>query len=127
MGLLDSDCRDASRPNLADLSADVGRARNRCHAAERRNHKVLLRRIIVTTLRHHYRLSFGGVSKMFWTGFVIGIAVCSATGLIMYFVRDYHQRSAFIAGLSPRQRENLRGFESVRGNWHEFRDLLLHS
>ena len=62
---------------------------------------------------------------MFW--FVIGIAVCSATGLITHFVRDYRQRSAFIASLSPSQRENLRGFESERGNWHEFRDLLMHS
>jgi hypothetical protein len=63
---------------------------------------------------------------MFWTGFVAGIPACFATGLTSYFVHDYRQRSAFIAGLSPSERENLRGFEQVRGDWHEFRDLLLH-
>jgi hypothetical protein len=30
----------------------------------------------------------------------------------------------FIASLSPVQRERLKGFEAVRGDWREFRDLL---
>jgi hypothetical protein len=68
---------------------------------------------------------------MFWTGFVVGIAASIvahfATGLAMFFVHDHHQRSAFMAHLSPSQREDLREFESARGNWHEFRDMLLRS
>jgi hypothetical protein len=59
---------------------------------------------------------------MLWIGFIAGI-VCFTTGLIT-FVHDRRQRSAFIAGLSPSQRENLRGFESVKGTWYEYRDLL---
>ena len=61
---------------------------------------------------------------MFWTGFFTGIAACFAIGLTAHFVRDRRQRSVFIASLSPLQRERLRGFESVRGDWHQFRDLL---
>jgi hypothetical protein len=62
---------------------------------------------------------------MFWTGFVIGFAACFATGLAAYFVHDHRQRSAFIARISPSERESLRGFEAAKGDWHEFRDLLL--
>jgi hypothetical protein len=64
---------------------------------------------------------------MFWTGFVIGTAACFATALTLYFVHDHRQRSAFIAGLSPSQRESLRGFEAVKGDWQQFRNLLLSS
>ena len=68
---------------------------------------------------------------MFWTGFVAGIATgivaYFATGLAMYFVHDRHERSALIANLSPSQREDLRELESARGNWREFRDMLLRS
>ena len=63
---------------------------------------------------------------MFWTGFFIGFAVCLAIGLTAHFVHDRRQRAAFIASLSPAERERLRGFETVKGNWHEFRDLLHH-
>jgi hypothetical protein len=61
---------------------------------------------------------------MFWTGFFTGFAVCLAIGLAAHFVQDRRQRAAFIASLSPSQRERLRGFELVKGDWHEFRDLL---
>jgi hypothetical protein len=61
---------------------------------------------------------------MFWTGFFIGFAACLAIGLTAHFVHDRRQRAAFIASLSPAERERLRGFETVRGDWHEFRDLL---
>ena len=63
---------------------------------------------------------------MFWTGFFIGFAACLAIGLTAHFVHDRRRRSAFIASLSPAQRERLRGFERVKGDWHEFRDLLHH-
>ena len=61
---------------------------------------------------------------MFWTGFFIGFAACLAIGLAAHFVHDRRQRATFIAGLSPSEREHLRGFESVKGDWHEFRNLL---
>jgi len=63
---------------------------------------------------------------MFWTGFFIGFAACLAIGVTVHFVYDWHQRKAFIANLSPAEREKLRGFETVKGDWHEFRDLLHH-
>jgi hypothetical protein len=65
-------------------------------------------------------------SVMFWTGFFIGFAACLAIGLTAHFVHDRRQRTAFIAGLSPAERERFRGFETVKGDWHEFRDLLHH-
>jgi hypothetical protein len=61
---------------------------------------------------------------MFWTGLLVGFAACLAIGLIVHFVYDRQQRSEFIASLSPAEREKLRGFERVKGDWHEFRDLL---
>lgn len=63
---------------------------------------------------------------MFWTGFFVGFAACLAIGLIAHFVYDRRQRAAFVASLSPVEREKLKGFECVRGNWHDFRDLLHH-
>lgn len=60
------------------------------------------------------------------TGFFIGVFAVLAIGLVVYFVREWRQRAAFIAGLSPQQRERLRGFEEVNGDWHEYRDLLHH-
>jgi hypothetical protein len=63
---------------------------------------------------------------MFWTGFFIGFAACPAIVLTAHFVHDRRQRTAFIASLSPAERERLKGFETVRGDWHEFRDLLHH-
>jgi hypothetical protein len=61
---------------------------------------------------------------MFWTGFFIGFAACLAIGLTAHFIHDRRQRSAFIASLSPSQREKLSDFETVKGDWHAFRDLL---
>ena len=61
---------------------------------------------------------------MFWTGFFTGFAACLAIRLAVHFVHDRRQRAAFVATLSPSQRERLRGFESVKGNWHEFQDLM---
>ena len=61
---------------------------------------------------------------MFWTGFFIGFAACLAIGLTAHFIHDRRQRSAFIASLSPSQREKLCDFETVKGDWHAFRDLL---
>jgi hypothetical protein len=64
---------------------------------------------------------------MFWTGFFVGFAACLAIGLTGHVVHDRRQRAAFIASLSPAERERLRGFETVKGDWHEFRDLLQHT
>ena len=60
---------------------------------------------------------------MFWTGFFVGFAACLAIGLTAHLVHDRRQRAAFIASLSPAERERFRGFEKVRGDWHEFREL----
>jgi hypothetical protein len=61
---------------------------------------------------------------MFWTGVFIGFAACLAIGLTGHFIYDRRQRSAFIASLSPRLRERLSGFETIKGDWRAFRDLL---
>jgi hypothetical protein len=45
---------------------------------------------------------------MFWTGFFIGFAACLAIGLTAHFVHDRRQRAAFIASLSPAERESRR-------------------
>lgn len=64
------------------------------------------------------------IFSVFWTGFFVGLAVCLAIGLISYFLNDRCQRAAFIARLSPEERERLKGFESVSGDWRHYRDLL---
>jgi hypothetical protein len=61
---------------------------------------------------------------MFWTGFFIGVAASLVIGLTAILIRDRRQRSAFIAGLSRAERERLKGFETVQGNWRAFRDLM---
>jgi hypothetical protein len=61
---------------------------------------------------------------MFWTGSFVGFASCLAIGLTMLVVHDRRQRSAIVASLSPAERERFKGFEKVKGDWHEFRDLL---
>jgi len=63
---------------------------------------------------------------MFWTVFLIGFAACVAIVLTGHVVHDRRQRAAFIASLSSAEREKLRGFETVKGDWHEFRSLLHH-
>jgi hypothetical protein len=75
-----------------------------------------VRRNIATAVHHD--------PHMFWTSFFIGFAACLAIGLTAQFVRERHQRSAFIASLSTAERERLTGFEAFKGDWHEFRDLL---
>jgi hypothetical protein len=62
----------------------------------------------------------------YWTVFSIGFAACLAIGFLVSFVHDRRQRAAFIASLSPADRERLEGFETVKGDWHDFRDLLHH-
>jgi hypothetical protein len=59
---------------------------------------------------------------MFWTGFAIGVAVCLA--ITAHVVRERRQRSAFITSLSPAQREGLWGFETVKGDWRAFKELV---
>ena len=59
---------------------------------------------------------------MFWM-VVYGFAVCLAVGLTARFMQEWIQRSAFIASLSPAQREILWGFEAIKGDWRAFRDL----
>ena len=61
---------------------------------------------------------------LFWTGFFIGFAACLATGLTVHLVRDWRERAAFISTLSSAERDQLRGFETVNGDWRQFRDLL---
>ena len=60
---------------------------------------------------------------MFWTGFAVGSAVCLAILLAVHFIRERRERSAFVASLSPLQRERLGGFETIKGDWRAFRDL----
>ena len=56
--------------------------------------------------------------------FFVGLAACLAIGLTAQFLRERRERAAFIASLSPTLREKLRGFETVKDDWHELRDLL---
>ena len=63
---------------------------------------------------------------MFWTGAFFGFAACLAIAVTAHFVHERRQRSAFIASLTSPERERLKGFETVKGDWHEFRDLLHH-
>jgi hypothetical protein len=46
---------------------------------------------------------------MFWTGFFIGFAACLVIGLTVHFVHDRRERAAFIACLSPAERERTQG------------------
>jgi hypothetical protein len=64
---------------------------------------------------------------MFWAPFLSGFAACLAIWASAHFVREWRQRSAFIASLSPTEREKLVGFETVKGDWHAFRELLIIS
>jgi len=60
---------------------------------------------------------------MFWTGFACGFAACFTVGLAARFMQEWIQRSAFVASLSPAQREILWGFEAIKGDLRAFRDL----
>jgi len=60
---------------------------------------------------------------MFWTGFACGFAACLTVGLAARFMQEWIQRSAFVASLSPAQREILWGFEAIKGDLRAFRDL----
>jgi hypothetical protein len=57
---------------------------------------------------------------MFWTGFFVGFAACLAIGLTAHFIHERRQRAAFIASLSPAERERLRGFETVKATGTNF-------
>ena len=58
--------------------------------------------------------------------YFIGFAACLAIGLTAHVVHYRRQRAAFIAGLSPAEREMLEGYETFKGDWHDFRDKLHH-
>ena len=57
---------------------------------------------------------------MFWTGFFIGFAACLGIVLAAHVVHYWRQREAFIAGLSPAERELLEGYETYKGDWHDY-------
>lgn len=61
---------------------------------------------------------------MFWTGVFTGFAACLAIVMTAHLLYDRRERRTFIAGLSPSEREKLRGYETVKGDWHGFRELL---
>jgi hypothetical protein len=61
---------------------------------------------------------------VFWTALCFGFVVSLAIWFTAESARERRERAAFIASLSPVQRERLKGFEAVRGDWREFRDLL---
>ena len=64
---------------------------------------------------------------MFWTALFFGFVVCLAIWFTVQFAlerRDRRERAAFIASLAPAERERLKGFEMVGGDWRDFRDLL---
>ena len=63
---------------------------------------------------------------MSWTSVFIGLAASLAIGLGAHLIHDRRQRAAFLSSLSPVERERLEGFETIKGDWHEFRDLLHH-
>jgi hypothetical protein len=48
--------------------------------------------------------------------FLSGFAACLAIWLTAHFVHEWRQRSAFIASLSPAEREKLAGFETLKGD-----------
>lgn len=52
---------------------------------------------------------------MFRAPFLSDFAACLAIWLSAHFGREWRQRSAFIASLSPTEREKLLGFETVKG------------
>jgi len=54
---------------------------------------------------------------------VFGI-VCLAIWFTAQFARKRRERAAFIASLSPAQRERLKSFETVGGNWRDYRDSM---
>jgi hypothetical protein len=60
---------------------------------------------------------------MIWTDFAIGVVVCIAITLTLHVIREWRQRSAYIVGLSPPEREALSGFEAIKGDWRAFRAL----
>ena len=61
---------------------------------------------------------------MYWTVFFNGFAACLAIGFIVGFIHDRRQRATFVASLSPAERERLEGFETIKGDWRAFRNLL---
>jgi hypothetical protein len=64
---------------------------------------------------------------VFWKALFVGFVLCLAFWFTAQFARERHdrkERTAFIASLSPAEREKLKGFETVKGDWREFRDLL---
>jgi len=61
---------------------------------------------------------------VFWTALCFSFVVCLPIWFTAHFAREHRERAAFIASLSPVQRERLKGFEAVKGDWREFRDLL---
>ena len=73
---------------------------------------------------HHESILFGFQAVR--TGFFIGFAACLAIGVAAHVVHYRRERAAFIAGLSPAEREMLEGYETLKSDWHDFRDLLRH-
>lgn len=63
-------------------------------------------------------------NAMFWTGLFVGFAACLAIWLTLRLVHDRRQRAAFNAGLSPAERAMLEDYETFKGDWHDFRNLL---
>ena len=61
---------------------------------------------------------------MYWTVFFIVFAACLAIGFTVSFVYNRRQRAEFVASLSPAERERLGGFETIKGDWRAFRNLL---
>jgi len=61
---------------------------------------------------------------LYWTVFFIGFAAFLAIGFTVSFVHDRRQRAEFVASLSPAERERLKGFETIKGDWRAFRNLL---
>jgi hypothetical protein len=61
---------------------------------------------------------------VFWTALFFGLVVCFAILLTAKFARERRERAAFVANLSSAERERLKGFERVEGDWREFRVLI---
>jgi len=61
---------------------------------------------------------------LYWTVFFIVFAAFLGIGFTVSFVHDRRQRAEFVASLSPAERERLKGFETIKGDWRAFRNLL---
>lgn len=61
---------------------------------------------------------------MFWEGFAAGFAACFVLGIVNrwagQWLAERRARAAYIASLSPQDRDGLRGWEESRNDWRSY-------